>query len=285
MVFEHIEKLKQEYTDKYVVVREQVAELQRFNGLTGTVRTVNMSGRALVEFSGYNNIGWYDIDIDYLSVIEKPLPEEVEKPAAKKAAAKEKAPSKLEKARGERAPAATPGKMSVAEVLAAARTNASAGAAAPANQSTAAKPSGTMSVEEMLAAARAEKSGGAPPSPTASSTESTTQSADPKAALQHQLESARQSKSSPKPASGGTAAASKKAVDPKGMSVEQMLAAARAEKTGGATPAAVTQVADTASEEAPVEAEAEPPASASDGARSDLTSVEEQIAYCRKVDG
>jgi len=33
-----------------------------FAALTGSVKTVNMSGRALVEFDGYNNIGWFDID-------------------------------------------------------------------------------------------------------------------------------------------------------------------------------------------------------------------------------
>ena len=51
MVFEHIEKLKSEYTDKYVAVDEAVLELQRFQGRAGQVRTVNMSGRALVELS------------------------------------------------------------------------------------------------------------------------------------------------------------------------------------------------------------------------------------------
>ena len=52
MVFERIERLKQEYTDKFVVVDESRPELRRFRNRTGTVRTVNMSGRALVEFEG-----------------------------------------------------------------------------------------------------------------------------------------------------------------------------------------------------------------------------------------
>ena len=83
MVFEHAEKLKTEYTDKYVIVDQGRPELCRFNGLTGTVRTVNMNGRALVEFDGFENIGWYDIDIDYLKVIDEPLPKTEEKePAA-----------------------------------------------------------------------------------------------------------------------------------------------------------------------------------------------------------
>ena len=97
MVFENIEQLKQQYTDKYVVVDESRPELLRFKGQTGVVRTVNMSGRALVEFDAFKNIGWYDIELDFLKVIDKPLPTpEPEakaaspkaKPAAKKAAKK-----------------------------------------------------------------------------------------------------------------------------------------------------------------------------------------------------
>ena len=126
MVFEHIEKLKQEYTDKYVVVDDSRAELRRFRGMTGTVKTVNMSGRALVEFDAHQNIGWFDIDIDFLKVIDKPLPKaEVEpakkapaKPAAKKTA---KAPSELEKARSAKPAAKAGAAMSVSDVLAAAR--------------------------------------------------------------------------------------------------------------------------------------------------------------------
>ena len=57
MVFEHIENLKRVYTDQLVVVDDNRPELGRFQGLTGTVKTVNMSGRALVEFNGNNNIG------------------------------------------------------------------------------------------------------------------------------------------------------------------------------------------------------------------------------------
>ena len=78
MVFEHIEKLKLEYTDKFVMVDERRPELRRFRGQTGTVRTVNMNGRALVEFDAYDNIGWYDIEIDYLKVIDQPLPKKEE---------------------------------------------------------------------------------------------------------------------------------------------------------------------------------------------------------------
>ena len=44
MAFEHIERLQQEYTEKLVVVDNHRAELARFRGLTGTVKTINMSG-------------------------------------------------------------------------------------------------------------------------------------------------------------------------------------------------------------------------------------------------
>ena len=38
MIFQHIDNLKQQYTDKYVVVDDSQPELQRFRGLTGTVK-------------------------------------------------------------------------------------------------------------------------------------------------------------------------------------------------------------------------------------------------------
>jgi hypothetical protein len=98
MVFERIESLKREYTDKYVVVDGSRPELARFDGQVGLIKTVNMNGRALVEFQDYiANIGWYDIDLDFLKVVAKPeasAAAKVEKPAAKKAAPAEKAAAK-----------------------------------------------------------------------------------------------------------------------------------------------------------------------------------------------
>ena len=178
MVFEHIEKLKQEYTDKYVIVDDGRPELSRFVGMTGMVKTVNMSGRALVEFDGHNNIGWYDIGIDYLKVIDKPLPKQ-EKDREKPAVAKEKKkastkaaakkPSALEKARASDGKE-TSGKMSVEDILAAARgeketetasqPDATDKAAAPAEKA-APKDLNKMSVADVLAAARGEKMEGA----------------------------------------------------------------------------------------------------------------------------
>ena len=104
MVFQQIEKVKQQYTDKYVQVDGDRAELARFKDLVGQVKTVNMSGRALVEFLDYHlNIGWFDIDLDYLKVVDKPAPKpkEEKKPAAKKGVAK-KAAAKKPTAGGEK---------------------------------------------------------------------------------------------------------------------------------------------------------------------------------------
>jgi hypothetical protein len=86
MVFPNIEKIKQDYTDKYVMVDPQRPELARFANAVGQVKTVNMSGRALVEFLDYHlNIGWYDIELEYLKVVDKPLPKgKTEKPVPKK---------------------------------------------------------------------------------------------------------------------------------------------------------------------------------------------------------
>src|SRR5262245_19427310 len=133
MVFDDIEILKQQYTDKFVVVNiEGRPELRRFAGRTGTVITVNMSGRALVEFDGREDRGRYDIDLDYLKVIDAPLPKpegKAEKPAKKaaekpaaaaKPAAAEKPAAAKPAAPAAPAAAGKPAAMSVADIMAAA---------------------------------------------------------------------------------------------------------------------------------------------------------------------
>lgn len=91
MSIETAEQLKRDLTDRWVVVDQNVPELRRFQGLTGRVKTVNMNCRALVEFDGPADIGWYDIDPGYLKVVDGPVkkvkPAEHEKPAAKPVAA------------------------------------------------------------------------------------------------------------------------------------------------------------------------------------------------------
>ncbi len=182
-MFDQIEKLKQDLTDKYVVVAANVPELKRFDGHVGQVKTVNMNGRALVQFEAWNNIGWYDIDVDSLQVVPKPAAQtedkkhEVKHEAAPKAASKpalaggEKKLSPLEMARlqgaaktgaaaakpaGEKlVPAAGAARKSTADVLAAARASK---AAAPAESVE--KPAAStakLSTADILAAARAKK--------------------------------------------------------------------------------------------------------------------------------
>ncbi len=275
MVFEHVEKLKQEYTDKYVVVDEAAPELRRFKGMTGTVRTVNMSGRALVEFDAFNNIGWYDIDVDFLKVVDKPV--EPEPPAAKakpKVAKAEKGPSDLEKARSEKSKAGGGAKMSVADMLAAARGKKTDDkpAEAPAEK----QPAKAMSAADILAAARKNK-------PAAKADE-------PEAATEAKVEEPQAAAAAP--------AASK--VDPKKMSVSDILAAARGNAAPAETEAdAADEVEETVvADPEPEVVEEAPPEEASDeggdddagtgeikSKRDEITSVEGMIAYCRQVGG
>jgi hypothetical protein len=169
MVFPNIEKIKQEYTDKYVVVDAQRPELARFANVVGQVKTVNMSGRALVEFLDYHlNTGWFDIELEFLKVVDKPEPKAKEE---KKPALKAEAKPAEAKAAAPPAKAGSPGKPSTADILA--KLKGGAGAAPAAKKEEAPKPKaeakpaaapgkvdrGKMSVAEMLAAAR----GGAAP--------------------------------------------------------------------------------------------------------------------------
>ncbi|NOY29622.1 MAG: hypothetical protein GXP28_05430 [Planctomycetes bacterium] len=184
MVYQQIEKVKQEYTDKYVVVDADQPELARFGDLVGQVKTVNMSGRALVEFGDYHkNIAWYDIDLDYLKVVDKPAPQDPKqaaakkksaaKPAAKKAdAGGEKKLSPLEMARmqdsGGKKPAAK-AKPSTADILAAARGDSAPAAKAEPKKAAAPDPPAAaapgkvdrskMSVDEMVAYCREKDAG------------------------------------------------------------------------------------------------------------------------------
>src|SRR5262245_37018748 len=267
MIFDHIEKLKRQLTDKYVVADVSRPELQRFRGLTGMVKTVNMSGRALVEFDGYNNIGWYDIDPSFLRVVDAPAPKPVEAKKDKATASKAespKVPPAAAKPVGERktpAPAAkaaapTAGK-SVAEILAAARKPAPAAAApavaaeAPPAPAKKAAPGGKgMSMAEILAAARGK---GAAPAAPAAKAEAAPAPAKPAPAPK------------PTPAEKPTAAApAKVAPGGKGMSMAEILAAARGK--GGTAPAVISAPAPQPVQESPPAAEepaaAEPEAEA-----------------------
>ncbi len=259
MVFEHAEKIREQYTDKYVVVDAERPELARFQNVVGLVHTVNMSGRALVEFLDYhNNISWYDIEIDYLKVVDKPPPKEEKAEAKPKPAAKKPAVAK-----------AAPGGEKKLSPLELARMQGAAKSAAPAKTSDGEPSAGKKSVAEIMAAARVPK------------------------------ESGTTAKAAPAKPPAPKAAPAK--VDRSKMSVADMIAAARAEKGGGAAPAPVATapaavvapaaveepaVEETVAEEAVVETPAPSKAPEASGKVDRSTmSVEDMIAWCREHDG
>jgi hypothetical protein len=183
------EALKTQYTDKYVKVDARRPELARFRDAVGQVKTVNMNGRALVEFLDYHlNTGWFDIDLSCLTVVDKPAPAEANKAEAKPAPAKpsaakpapaagEKKLSPLEMARmqgaGGKSAAAAPAKpaadkpagakKSTADILAAAR----GGTASPAPAAPANPAGGKPSTADILAAARGKSAAPAATAPVA----------------------------------------------------------------------------------------------------------------------
>jgi hypothetical protein len=230
MFADKIEQMKRDYTDKYVLVDATRPELARFRDVVGRVKTVNMSGRALVEFDDYHlNIGWYDIAPEYLKVVDKPPPRE-KKVEAKKPAAKAVAKPVVAKPA---APSAKGGKPSVADMLAAARAGgaAKAGGAAPApakakEAPAAAKPAGAkvdrskMSVADMLAAARSGAAAGAAP-------------AAPKAATTPAAPTEKAEAPAPAPAKKAAPAAAKSTekVDKSKMSIDDMIAWCREHDT------------------------------------------------------
>ena len=70
MFCKRVEKLRQQYTGKHVSVDRRRPELARFGDMTAQVKTVNFSGRALVQFDGADR-GWHDIELDHLKVIDR----------------------------------------------------------------------------------------------------------------------------------------------------------------------------------------------------------------------
>src|SRR6478735_3254554 len=134
MSIERAEQLKEKLTDKFVVVDQSIPELKRFANWTGKVKTVNMSCRALVEFDGPVDIGWYDINPDYLIVVDAPQPKAA--PAAKAPAAKPAADAKPAPAK----PAAATAGKSPLDAIRAQQAAKAAGGAAPTAAAPAAAP-------------------------------------------------------------------------------------------------------------------------------------------------
>lgn len=220
MAFEAIQRLQAEFTDKYVIVSDDRPELVRFEGVVGQVKTINMSGRALVEFTGYlNNPGWHDIELAALKVVDKPP--EPEPTAKKKAKPASKVPAK---------PAA--GGKSAADVLAAVRGG--AGKAPAAKKDAAgrspkkASPSVGKATSDILAAARGGSSKAKPAAaePKANKTSDKKTSPSVGKSTADILAAARGKEPAPEPPP--TKPTSKK--KPSGMTTEEILAAARAKK-------------------------------------------------------
>lgn len=98
MDMQRIANLRLEYSDRYVVVEGDRPELARFRGRVGRVQTINCNGRAVVQFEGVDR-SWYDLDLDYLKIVE--APKILSEPSATTAAPAGKAASEPAKAKGE----------------------------------------------------------------------------------------------------------------------------------------------------------------------------------------
>ena len=179
LMFDVIERLKSEWTDKHVVVNSPAPELARFARATGLVKTVNMNGHCLVEFDQYNNTAWYDIEPSFLKIVPKPLPKPLPKPAEAKPAAKEASKPVAKAAAPKAQPTATAKpattgvkRPSTADILAAARAKTAAATPvpqAPVDEAPAAVEVGTAAAasEAVLPAAVAtQKNRGTLPKPT-----------------------------------------------------------------------------------------------------------------------
>ena len=272
---ETVEQLKNQYTDKYVKVDPSRPELARFRNAVGQVKTVNMNGRALVEFLNYHqNIGWHDIDLSCLTVVDPP-PADVaakaepkrahDKPAGKAApttGAKQVADAKSTAVAGEKK--LSP--LEMARLQGAGKADAAAPAAKP--------PAGEKkSTADILAAAR-NKAAAPAATPTPPKV-TTTQPAEPTTAA-------------PAKPPGGK------------MSTADILAAARSKAAATAAastpatppspaPAPTPPAAEAAAEPAPAPAAAvpaSPKASASGAAKLDKSTmtIDEMLAYCREKD-
>lgn len=162
MSIERAEQLKEKLTDKFVVVDQSIPELRRFANWTGKVKTVNMSCRALVEFDGPVDIGWYDINPDYLIVVDGPRPKVA--PAAKAHAKPAAAAPAATEAKPAAAKPAAAGKSPLDAIRAQQAAKAAGGAAAPVPAAAGAKLSPLDMIRKQQAAKAA---GGEAPAPVA----------------------------------------------------------------------------------------------------------------------
>lgn len=289
---ETVEQLKNQYTDQYVKVDARRPELARFRNVVGQVKTVNMNGRALVQFLDYHqNVGWHDIDLSCLTIVDAPPADAIEKPEPKRG---------HDKPEGKAAP--TAGAKQVADAKATAAAGAkklsplemarmqgagAKGAAAPAKPAATPAAGGKKSTADVLAAAR----GGAKPAaaPAAGAKKST---ADILAAARGGAAPVKAEPAAAKPATPAAAPAAKPAGGK--LSTADILAAARSKAAAPAATPEPIAAEPPAAEPAPSAAAPATPAAAPTAAaapaggvvkvdRSSM-SVDEMIAYCRSKD-
>ncbi len=67
MSAEDLEKLRQRYVGKRVLVDARRPELVRLADVPGRVVTINYNGHALVQFEGADQ-GWHEIDPEFLKL-------------------------------------------------------------------------------------------------------------------------------------------------------------------------------------------------------------------------
>lgn len=314
---DRISQLQREYTDKYVVVDPGRAELARFKGQTGRIKSVNMSGRALVQFDANANIGWYDIEIDHLRVVDPPAakPEKADHKAAAPAPAKAApakaaaAPPKAAPTKGAQAAPTAPGEkklspLELARMQGAAKKGAEAAGPAPAKAVSAAPVAGegSQSTAEILAAARRPKQPSAPPPESKPAQKPAGKAklnvaevlaaARGKAAPAPGALADRPAAASPPTPKSASPPAQKPAspAGPKGRpSVSEVLAAARG-GTAAAAPAAQADAANPTVESAaapePADTAAAPTAAAkgSQAGGALPTTTAERLAWCRSAD-
>jgi hypothetical protein len=65
----YADELRRLWIDQYVLVKPNLPEIQRFEGIIGRVITVNYNGKAVIDFQ---DGGWYDITAsdEYLTKVD-----------------------------------------------------------------------------------------------------------------------------------------------------------------------------------------------------------------------
>lgn len=67
-----IEKLRQQYTNRYVIIPGAQPKYRRFRGRIGQVKTITMQGQALVGWVDSADRAWYAMELDALELLEEP---------------------------------------------------------------------------------------------------------------------------------------------------------------------------------------------------------------------